>query len=164
MIVFRTIVLGTVFLFVALAAGPLLAVQFDESFPVLAIGLLRYVGIMLLAVGIPLAIYCTSVLFIPGKSRPAPYDAGGIFTIAGPYCYVRNPFLLSVVIALWGEALLLERIVMIAYAFVFTWGIHFWVIFYEEPALLDRFGEEYQTYRDSVPRWLPQLKKYKAEG
>lgn len=160
MFVFRTVVWGTIFLFMALAAGPWLAMQFDASFPVLALGKFRYIGIALMAAGVPLAIYCTAVIFIPGKSRPAPYDAGGVFTIAGPYCYVRNPFLLGVIITLWGEAIFMARIVMIAYAFVFTWCIHFWVIFYEEPALLERFVGEYRSYRDAVPRWFPKFRKY----
>ena len=162
MFVFRTVLWGTIFLFAALIAGPWLAMQFDASFPVLAIGKLRYIGIGLLAVGIPLAVYCAAVLFLPGKSRPAPYDAGGVFTIAGPYRYVRNPFLLGVIVALWGEALITSRVVMIAYALVFTWSIHFWVLFFEEPALLERFGTEYRSYRDAVPRWFPQFRKYQS--
>lgn len=163
MFVFRTIIWGTIFLFLALLAGPWLAMQFDTSFPVLAIGKYRYIGIAPMAIGIPLALYCTAVLFIPGKSRPAPYDAGGIFTIAGPYCYVRNPFMLGVIFTLWGEAVLMARIVMIAYALVFTWCIHFWVVFFEEPALQERFGNEYKSYRNAVPRWFPKFRKYKGQ-
>ena len=163
MFVFRTVVWGTVFLFAALIVGPWLALQFDSSFPVLALGKLTYAGMALTATGALLALYCTAAIFIPGKSRPAPYDAGGIFTVAGPYRFVRNPFLLGVILALWGEALVTSRIVMIAYAFIFTWSIHFWVVFFEEPALTERFGIEYRKYRDAVPRWLPQFRKYKEQ-
>lgn len=162
MFVFRTVVWGIVFLFLALIVGPWLAMQFDASFPVLALGKLRHAGVALTVIGASLAIYCAAALLIPGKSRPAPYDAGGIFTVAGPYRYVRNPFMLGVILALWGEALITSRIVMMAYAFVFTWSIHFWVIFFEEPALTERFGGEYREYRDAVPRWLPQMRKYKG--
>lgn len=160
MFVFRTIIWGTIFLFLALIAGPWIALQFDTSFPALSLGWIRYAGLVLVAVGIPLSLYCAAVLFLPGKGRPAPYDAGGVFIIAGPYCYVRNPFLLGVILTLWGEALFTSRTVMMAYALIFTCSIHFWVIFFEEPALLARFGNEYRTYRDVVPRWWPQLKKY----
>lgn len=160
MFVFRTVVWGTIVLFLALIAGPWLALQFDTSFPALDLGRVRLVGLVPIAVGVPLALYCTVLLFLPGRKRPAPYDAGGVFLISGPYCYVRNPFMLGVILTLWGEALLTSRIVMIAYALVFTWSIHFWVIFFEEPALEQRFGEEYDAYRAAVPRWLPQLRKY----
>lgn len=161
MFVFKTIVWGTIFLILALIAGPWLALQFGSSFPSIALGPFRYPGIALMAIGIPLAIYCTAVLFIPGKSRPAPYDAGGTFTIAGPYCYVRNPFMLGVILTLWGEAIFMSHSVMFAYAVVFTWCIHFWVIFFEEPALTERFGDEYRTYKDAVPRWFPKFRKYR---
>lgn len=161
MFVFRTIIFGTIFLAAVLVLGPWIALQFDQSFPVIPFGRLKFVGLALMAFGIPIALYCTAVLFIPWKSRPAPYDAGGIFTIAGPYCYVRNPFMLGVVLILWGEALFFSRIVMVVYAMIFTWCIHFWVVFFEEPTLSERFGEEYKTYRSNVPRWLPKFKKYK---
>ncbi|HPQ80643.1 MAG TPA: isoprenylcysteine carboxylmethyltransferase family protein [bacterium] len=162
MFVFRTVVWGIIFLFASLIVGPWLALQFDASFPVLEFGNLRYAGMALAALGGVLALYCAGALLIPGKSRPAPYDAGGSFTIAGPYRYVRNPFMLGVILALWGEALITSRIVMIAYAFILTWSIHFWVIFFEEPALTERFGGEYREYRDAVPRWFPQFRKYRG--
>lgn len=162
MFVFRTVIWGTIILFLALIAGPWLALQFDTSFPVLALGKVRYAGVALMAMGIPLSLYCAIILFLPGKKRPAPYDAGGVFVISGPYCFVRNPFMLGVILTLWGEALLTSRIVMIAYALIFTWSIHFWVIFFEEPALEQRFGKEYEDYRNQVPRWLPQFRKYRV--
>ena len=149
-------------MFAVLIAGPWLALQFEASFPRIALGAFRYAGIVLIAVGAPLAIYCTAVLIIPGKSRPAPYVAGGTFTIAGPYRYVRNPFMLGVILTLWGEALLMSNIVMIAYAALFTWCIHFWVVFFEEPALIERLGDEYREYKKAVPRWFPKFRKYQA--
>jgi protein-S-isoprenylcysteine O-methyltransferase Ste14 len=160
MFVFRTVLIGTIVLLLSLIVGPWLALQFDASFPVLQFGWLRGVGIALIALGVPLAVYCAAVLMIPGGTRPAPYDAGGTFTIAGPYSYVRNPFMLGVILALWGEALLLSRVVMIAYAFILTWVIHVWVVFYEEPSLAESLGDEYRAYKAVVPRWIPQLRKY----
>ena len=160
MFIFRTIVLGTIFLFIALLAGPWLAMRFDASFPKFNIGDLRYIGAVIFGIGSIFSIYCTSILFIPGKSRPAPYDAGGVFIIGGPYRYVRNPFMLGVIVALWGEAIYMERLAMIIYALMFTWMIHFWVIFFEEPALKERFSDEYDAYRTAVPRWFPSFRRY----
>lgn len=160
MFIFRTIVWGTIFLFAALIAGPWLAMQFDASFPPFDIGSYKYIGAVLFGFGMCLALYCTTILFRHGKSRPAPYDAGGVFSIAGPYLYVRNPFMLGVVVALWGEAVFMERFAMVVYALIVTWVMHFWVIFFEEPALEERFGEEYDTYRKAVPRWFPHFKRY----
>jgi protein-S-isoprenylcysteine O-methyltransferase Ste14 len=162
MFVFRTVIWGTIFLIAALMIGPWLALQFDASFPPIAIGWLRYVGIAMCVIGIPLSLYCAIIIITPGTSRPAPYDAGGTFTVAGPYLYMRNPFMLGVILSLWGEAILLMRIVMIAYAFILTWVIYFWVIFFEEPALTEGLGNEYLRYKKAVPRWFPQFRKYKG--
>ena len=34
----------------------------------------------------------------------------------------------------------------------------------EEPGLVKRFGEEYEAYRRNVPRWIPRLKPWPADG
>ncbi len=162
MFVFRAVLWGTLFLLAALIVGPWLAMQFDASFPALSFGGARYAGILLAAIGIPLIIYCGAIIFMPGKTRPAPYDAGGAFTIAGPYRYIRNPFMLGVILILWAEAIFMSRIAMIAYAFILTWVIHFWVIFFEEPALAAAFGKEYAGYKAKVPRWFPKFKRYRG--
>jgi protein-S-isoprenylcysteine O-methyltransferase Ste14 len=162
MFIFKTIVWGSIFLLVALLVGPWLALQFDASFPHFHIGPYRYIGIPVFGIGLMLSLYCAAILFIPGRSRPAPYDAGGTFTIAGPYRYVRNPFMLGVIISLWGEAIFMERLAMIIYALILMWVIHFWVIFFEEPALEERFRGEYDRYRKAVPRWLPRLNRFEG--
>jgi len=162
MFVFKTIVWGTIFMIAALIFGPWLALQFDSSFPPMDFGWASCVGIALGVLGAPLTLYCAAVLFLPGASRPAPYDAGGSFTIAGPYLYVRNPFMLGVILTLWGEAIYMSRVVMIAYAFILTWVIYFWVIFFEEPALTESLGDEYRKYKKAVPRWFPRIKKYRG--
>ena len=162
MFILKTIIWGSIFLLVALIVGPWLALQFDTSFPHFYLGPWRYIGALLFAAGSLFAVYCAFILFTPGKSRPAPYDAGGTFTIAGPYRYVRNPFMFAIIIALWGEAIFMERLAMVAYAFIITWMVHFWVIFFEEPALEERFGEEYDAYRKAVPRWFPHFRRFEG--
>ena len=163
MFVLKTIAWGTIFLFVALLVGPWLAVQFDASFPPINFGNYKYIGAGLFIIGFAFALYCASILFIPGKSRPAPYYAGGVFIIGGPYRYVRNPFLLAVIIALWGEAIYMQRWPMVAYALIFTWVIHLWVVFFEEPSLEKRFPKEYKSYREVVPRWFPHFRHYEKK-
>jgi len=162
MFVFRTIVWGMIFMVVSLIVGPWIAMRFDGSFPVIDAGWLRYLGMVFITVGATMTLYCGAVLLIPGTSKPAPYDAGGTFTVAGPYRYVRNPFMLGVIITMWGEALVMSRIAMFAYALIITWVIHFWVLFYEEPALGEGLGQEYAKYRKAVPRWFPQFKKFRG--
>jgi len=156
MFIFKTIIWGTMFSFITLIAGPWMAVHFDSSFPPINIGNIKYIGIAIMAFAIPFAIYCTAILVIPSSVRPAPYDANGSFAIEGPYKYVRNPFLLSIIISLIGEAILMSRVIMIGYTIIFICCIHFWVVFFEEPTLEERFRNEYKKYKESVPRWIPK--------
>jgi protein-S-isoprenylcysteine O-methyltransferase Ste14 len=52
---------------------------------------------------------------------------------------------------------------------ILAWAAGFFIInttyfmIAEEPALLKRFGQPYQAYKNSVPRWLPRLTPYKIE-
>jgi protein-S-isoprenylcysteine O-methyltransferase Ste14 len=34
--------------------------------------------------------------------------------------------------------------------------VHAFVVLYEEPDLLRRFGDPYESYRRAVPRWVPR--------
>lgn len=51
-------------------------------------------------------------------------------------------------LVLGGEAALL------LYTAIVAAGAHLWVLLIEEPGLLRRFGEEFERYRQAVPRWL----------
>jgi protein-S-isoprenylcysteine O-methyltransferase Ste14 len=154
---------GSLFLAAVLAAGPWLAMQFDSSFPLIELGTLRSWGWLLTLIGFPLLFFSALFALRPDCSREAPAEAGGVFTVAGPYASIRNPLMLSTILLLWGEALIMSRFAMMAYAFLFTWAMHLWVVFYEEPALEARFGSEYEKYCAIVPRWLPKLRKYGDE-
>jgi protein-S-isoprenylcysteine O-methyltransferase Ste14 len=35
---------------------------------------------------------------------------------------------------------------------------HLFVVVYEEPTLRRQFGEEYDRYRATVPRWIPNFR------
>jgi len=61
-----------------------------------------------------------------------------------------------------GETLFLNSrgIAILAAAFLLVNTIYF--ILKEEPDLYKRFGNEYLEYKNQVPRWLPNIKPYKA--
>jgi protein-S-isoprenylcysteine O-methyltransferase Ste14 len=59
-----------------------------------------------------------------------------------------------------GQALLLGRPWLLAYAAAF-WGVTAaFVRLYEEPTLSARYGEEYAAYKRAVPAWLPRLRPW----
>ena len=61
---------------------------------------------------------------------------------------------LSALLLLVGEAILLEAPVLLRYAAAFFLATHLFVVLYEKPALRRKFGESYDRYRATVPRWL----------
>jgi len=160
MFIFRTLFWGSVFIIIALVAGPWVALNFDTSFPEITLGPIHYAGAAIGIAGVLFAIYSAIVLVLTGPSVSAPYEAGGAFSISGPYRYMRNPLMLGIVITLWGEALYFERLSLLLYAFLFSWAAHAWVVFVEEPALRRVLKRTYTEYHKAVPRWLPRLKGY----
>lgn len=82
--------------------------------------------------------------------------------VSGLYRFVRNPMYVGVLTALAGEALLFERWNMVIYWAVVAGTIHLFVLYYEEPTLSQRYGEEYEEFKRMVPRWLPRLTPWKS--
>ena len=44
-----------------------------------------------------------------------------------------------------------------------AFGIHLFVLFYEEPTLRAKFGDDYEEYCRNVPRWLPRLRPWQQD-
>ena len=67
---------------------------------------------------------------------------------------------LAVAAVIVGQALLLGRPVLLAYAGAFGVVVWAFVRSYEEPTLARRFGEEYEAYRRAVPGWWPRRRPW----
>lgn len=94
-----------------------------------------------------------------GGGTPAPIAPTRRLVIIGLHRFVRNPMYIGVLLAIAGQAWLFHsRTIAIYLAFVWL-AFHLFVLFYEEPALQRQFGEEYERYRGSVPRWIPKLRR-----
>jgi protein-S-isoprenylcysteine O-methyltransferase Ste14 len=68
-----------------------------------------------------------------------------------------DPMHSGVFITLYGEGLLfgsLPILIFVTIVFVFHW---FYIPLTEERWLADQFGEDYQVYKQNVPRWIPRL-------
>jgi protein-S-isoprenylcysteine O-methyltransferase Ste14 len=66
---------------------------------------------------------------------------------------------LGVALAIGGQAWLFHSLQIAIYMVCMLLTAQLFVIFYEEPTLQKQFGEEYERYRASVPRWFPTFRR-----
>ncbi|HET7038438.1 MAG TPA: isoprenylcysteine carboxylmethyltransferase family protein [Gemmatimonadales bacterium] len=120
------------------------------------IGPVEVAGLAVTASGAILAVWCVVTFAVMGRGTPAPFDPPRRLVLAGPYRYVRNPMYLGAGLALAGAALFYRSLGLLGYAAAFLIVMQLFVLWYEEPALAQRFGREYQAYRQTVHRWIPR--------
>src|SRR5439155_17100940 len=116
---------------------------------------LRILGFVVLVAGGALVIETTARFALQGRGTPAPWAPPELFVERGSYRFVRSPMYLGVILLVVGQALLLGQEILFAWA-VFAWLLFTsFLVFYEEPQLVRRFGESYEEYRRRVRRWVP---------
>jgi protein-S-isoprenylcysteine O-methyltransferase Ste14 len=122
--------------------------------------LARVGGAILVAAGVAVLLHAFARFVLEGRGTPAPVAPTERLVVGGLYRYVRNPMYLAVAATIVGQALLLGRPILLAYAAAFAATVTSFVHLYEEPTLQRRFGAEYDTYRRSVPAWRPRLRPW----
>lgn len=120
---------------------------------------LRVVGGILVVAGVGVLLHAFARFVMEGIGTPAPVAPTQRLVVGGLYRYVRNPMYVAVVAAIVGQALLLGRLELLGYAALVAAAVASFVHWYEEPTLRRQFGEEYDTYRESVPAWIPRLRR-----
>lgn len=115
-------------------------------------------GAVLILIGIALYLWCVLVFATSGFGTPAPWDGPRRLVVVGPYRFVRNPIYVAAFLVIGGEATLLLSLPLVLYLAALGVAVHVYVLAYEEPRLYKRFGEPYEAYRRSVPRWIPRLR------
>ena len=121
---------------------------------------LRVLGALVAAAGAAVLLHAFARFVLEGIGTPAPVAPPERLVVGGIYRHVRNPMYVAVLAAILGQALLLGRLVLLAYAAVLWLVFASFVRFYEEPALTSRFGEDYEAYRRAVPAWLPRVRPW----
>ena len=61
-----------------------------------------------------------------------------------------------------GSGILFQSWFLFVWAAVLLVAFHVFVIFYEEPTLYRLFGDDYETYRRAVGRWIPRRPGHRA--
>lgn len=116
--------------------------------------LARFGGNLSLVSGIFLYAQTAFQFGAEGEGTPSPNDEPEHLVTGGIYGYSRNPMYIGVLLVILGQALR-HRSVAVLWWGVGMWiGFHNRVIGYEEPHLAEKYGEAYDRYQDTVPRWF----------
>ncbi len=116
----------------------------------------RWVGVALAALAIPLMLEFVLRFVREGHGTPMPMAPPRRLVVRGPYRFVRNPGYLAALGIVLGQALMFGSLAVLLYAGALALVFHMFVVAYEEPALLRKFGAEYAAYSARVGRWLPR--------
>jgi protein-S-isoprenylcysteine O-methyltransferase Ste14 len=119
---------------------------------------LRWLGLVPLAIGVAIYVWCVCDFATEGRGTPAPIDPPQELVQRGLYRHTRNPMYVGVLAVLAGEAWLFASPALALYAAAVATGFHLFVRGYEEPTLRRLFGDAYERYCAVVPRWLPRLR------
>ncbi|WP_144224819.1 methyltransferase family protein [Mesorhizobium amorphae] len=115
------------------------------------------IGCILIAVAVLVLLHSFARFALEGVGTPAPVAPTEKLVVGGIYRHVRNPMYVAVLSIIAGQALLFASWAVVLYGVVMGIAMASFVHFYEEPTLVRRYGDEYETYRRAVPGWLPRL-------
>ena len=149
-------ILGVLFVLALLVAVPgyLLHMSSTWGWPEWQRPLGMLGGGVLIAVGAGVILYSTGVFKKFGRGTPSPLAPPKQMVVRGLYRRSRNPMYVAYVTVALGGALFFGGTVLLIYATVMFLAFHLMIVLHEEPELRQRFGEDYETYRKTVPRWL----------
>ncbi len=126
--------------------------------PQIETGIFAYLAFPLWLIGGVMILWCFWDFTFKGRGTPLPFDPPKELVATGPYCYVRNPIYVGVLVIVIGYFLWFKSIWMIVYAVAAFLVCHLFIIFYEERILKNKFDAAYEDYLKRVPRWIPKFK------
>jgi protein-S-isoprenylcysteine O-methyltransferase Ste14 len=116
----------------------------------------QVLGVAIGVAGVAVLLTLFARFVLEGLGTPAPVAPTQRLVVGGLYRYVRNPMYIAVGAIILGQAIALGQPVLLLYLAVFAVAVGFFVHWYEEPTLRERFGAGYAEYQRAVPRWLPR--------
>lgn len=114
------------------------------------------IGLAVFAIGLGAYTFCSVWLIFHGRGPHVEFDPPKVFVATGPYRWVRNPVVITLILTVLGEAIYLNSLGIAALVLVGMGFAHYQVTRIEEPRLRERFGQSYTDYCQQVPRWLPR--------
>ena len=99
-------------------------------------------GTGLIIAGIGVVLYCSQAFRRIGQGTPVPSEPPTRLVVSGLYRFSRNPIYVADVVILTGVFLVQGHLALLVYAGVLFVLIEAWIVWYEEPVLVKRFGAE----------------------
>lgn len=127
-----------------------------QSWPATRVGL-PILGGVLACLGLVLMVATIRLFMTVGKGTLAPWNPPQRLVVRGVYRHVRNPMISGVLFVVLGEAVVAASLPLLG---LFTLAVIVNAVYIplsEEPGLAKRFGDDYLTYKQNVPRWIPRL-------
>ena len=114
------------------------------------------VAALLCGVGIVVLLHAFVEFAWHGRGTPAPPAPTERLVVRGPYRFVRNPMYVAVLAVVLGQVIAFQSWALLAYLGLIGAVTQLFVRAYEEPTLRRVYGDEYATYAEAVPRWVPR--------
>ena len=120
----------------------------------------RWLAAIPSVLGFAIALRCVWDFGWTGRGTPAPIAPPSRLVVVAFYRYVRNPMYVGFAAGWIGLWIVFGRAnpVVIASVLAAALGVHLFVVFYEEPTLRKKFGEDYVDYCRNVDRWWPSAR------
>ena len=113
----------------------------------------NWLGLPVLCAGLALAVVA-SRLFRTVGTNIMTFDKPNLLVTSGPFSLSRNPMYLGMGVVVFGLALLLGSTWPLLPAAAFCLVLDRWYVQFEEEKMLQTFGEDYETYKRTVRRWI----------
>jgi protein-S-isoprenylcysteine O-methyltransferase Ste14 len=127
-----------------------------QSFPSSRV-ILPIIGIACICIGLSLMVATIRLFARVGQGTLAPWEPPQRLVVLGVYRRVRNPMISGVLSVLLGESVVTASVPLFRWFILFAIINAIYIPLLEEPLLVDRFGDEYVTYKRNVRRWIPRL-------
>lgn len=114
---------------------------------------LRFVGLPVLVVGLAVTVRSAG-LFDRLRTNIKTFDDPDVLVVTGAFRFSRNPMYVGFTAALLGTAVLVGSVTALLGPVVFWLVADRWYIPFEEQRMVATFGQRYDDYRASVPRWI----------
>lgn len=98
--------------------------------------------------------HCIVRFAIDGLGTLSPADPTKRLVTFGLYRFSRNPMYVGVMMILLGEVVFTQSAYLLFYSIGIFVLFNLFIVYREEPRLKKDFGQDYETYRKTVRRWI----------